>query len=142
MPSELSVHAVHEGEMRIRATAGAHAVIMDYPMRPDQQAAGLTPLQLLLASLAGCSGNALAILLRKAKQPVAGIEVRARGDRREQHPTVLTSIALEFLVRGAGVDPEAVALALRASEEKICPVWAMLKGGTPITASFRVVDEG
>jgi len=37
-------------------------------------------------------------------QPVRGIEVNARGQRRDEHPTVITEIALEFVVHGAGDD--------------------------------------
>ena len=67
------------------------------------------------------------------KQPFTGLTVEARGKRRDEHPTVLTEIALEFVITGAGTDPDRVAQALKMAEEQLCPVWAMLKGGTPIT---------
>jgi uncharacterized OsmC-like protein len=73
-------------------------------------------------------------------QPVDGLEVYARGMRRAEHPTVLTRIFLEFVVKGS-VDPEAVAKSLAISEEQLCPVWNMLKSGTPITASFRIAQN-
>jgi uncharacterized OsmC-like protein len=44
-------------------------------------------------------------------------------------------------VKGAGVDPSAVSMALKLSEEQLCPVWNMLKGSTPIRASFRLIEE-
>jgi putative redox protein len=139
MPSELTVQAVHEGGMRFGVTAGEHALTFDYPLRPEDAGAGATPLQMLLASLAACSGSTLGLVLTRMKQPLEGLEVNARGLRRDEHPTVITEIALEFVVRGSGVDPEAVGRALTVAEDQLCPVWAMLKTGTPITASFRVV---
>jgi uncharacterized OsmC-like protein len=36
------------------------------------------------------------------------------------------------------VDPARVEHALALSESTICPVWAMLKAGTPVTSSFTV----
>ena len=63
----------------------------------------------------------------------------ARGQRRDEHPTVMTPIDLQFAVYGA-VDPARVEHALRLSEATICPVWAMLKAGTPVTSSYTVVD--
>jgi uncharacterized OsmC-like protein len=36
------------------------------------------------------------------------------------------------------VDPARVEHALALSESTICPVWAMLKPGTPVTSSFTV----
>ena len=68
-------------------------------------------------------------------------ELDARGLRRDEHPTVITEIALEFTVHGAGVEPAAVEKALAISEEQVCPVWAMLKDGTPITATYCVVPD-
>ena len=139
MTTELTVHAVHAGGMRINARAGAHAVTMDYPRQPGEPVAGFTPLQLLLASLAGCSANTLALLLRRAEQPFTGLEVHARGQRREEHPTVLTEIVLEFAIHGAGVNPAVVERSLSVAEERICPVWSMLKDGTPISATYRII---
>jgi putative redox protein len=142
MSTMLSVHAVHQGAMRVQASNGTHEVLMDYPLLPDEKCAGLTPLQMLLASLAACSANSLMIVLkRKLDQPVTGLEVDVRALRAEQHPTVLTEIALEFQVRGHGVAPEAVATAMNVSEAQLCPVWNMLKSGTPITATFRIVES-
>jgi putative redox protein len=83
----------------------------------------------------------MVVLLRKLKQPAQGVEVNVRAVRRDQHPTLLTEIAMEFVVRGTGLDPDVVARALAQSEEQICPVWAMLKGGTRITSSLRIVGN-
>lgn len=139
MASELSVRAVHVDGMRVLAETGNHQILSDYPVPPGRAVEGFTSLELLLASLATCATNSvLAILQRRMNQPVAGLEVVAHGVRREEHPTVLTEISLEFVVKGA-VDPEAVDKALRISEEQLCPVWNMLKSGTPITAAYRVV---
>ncbi len=115
---------------------------MDYPLKPGEQGAGLTPLRGLLASLAVCSGSSVSFLLRKMNQPIQGLEIQARGKRRTEHPTVLTEIALEFTVRGSDIKAEVVQKALDESESRFCPVWAMLKPGTSIRASFRIVPGG
>jgi putative redox protein len=143
VPTELIIHAVNRGGMVVTAGDGRHSVTMDYPApgASGDELAGLTPLRMLLASLAACSGNSLAVLLRKMRQPVGDVEVDARGLRRDEHPTVITEIALEFTVHGAGVEPEAVEKALAISEEQVCPVWAMLKGQTPIVSTYRLVED-
>ncbi len=142
MPGAAHIHAVNEGGWVVSAGDGEHLIIMDYPAPGgDSELVGLTPLKVLLASLAGCSGNTLAALLRKMRQPVVAVEVDVRAQRRDEHPTVYTEIALQFTVRGSGVEAAAVERALALSEDSICPVWAMLKDGTPITASYCIVDE-
>ena len=139
MPSELTVHAVQQGPMEFALSDGEHEVTIDYPLPgSDGDLKGMTPLRLLLASLAGCSGSSVAVLLRRDQQPVDRVEVTARGQRRDEHPTVITSIDLAFTVYG-DVDPARVEHALQLSEATICPVWAMLKAGTPVTSSYTVV---
>jgi putative redox protein len=138
MMTEFSIRAVHRGGMRVTAGDHLHQITMDYPFAAEQKAAGLTPLQMLLASLAACSINSvMAVLQRRLNQPVTGLEVDAHALRKHEHPTVLTEIQLDFLVKGAGVDPSA----LKLSEEQLCPVWNMLKRSTPIRASFRLIEE-
>ena len=83
MPSELVVHAEYLGGMRVSAGDGEHAVTIDYPLQSGEQVAGLTPLKLLLASLCGCAGNAIPMLLKKRDQPLRALEVTARGTRRD-----------------------------------------------------------
>jgi uncharacterized OsmC-like protein len=137
MPTELHVHAVHEGGLRMRATNGPYTVTTDYPVTPAAAVAGFKPMELLLVSLAACTGSVVASLLGRMRQPVAAVEVDARGQRRDEHPTVFTSIALEFIVRGNGVDPAAIEKAI-AQADRLCPVLAMLKPGTTVTTAFRM----
>jgi putative redox protein len=141
MPSELTVRAVHQEGMRMIATAGGHTLTMDYPLN-GAPAAGMKPLEVLLSSLAACGGSTVALLLARMKQPVSGVEVIARASRRDEHPTVLTDISLEFLVSGTGVQPSAVESVLATADEKLCPVWAMLKPGTRISTTYRIVAAG
>lgn len=140
MPTELRIHAVHEGGLRMRATNGPYTVTTDYPVVPEAPVAGFKPMELLLASLAACTGSVVASLLRRQNQRVAGVEVEARGQRRDEHPTVFTAIALEFVVRGEGIQPHAVERAI-AHADRLCPVLAMLTPATPVTTSFRIIAE-
>ncbi len=134
---EYTVEAVRQQAMEFVVTAGPHSVTTDYPLKAGEAGVGPRPLEMLLGSLASCAGGSMVALLGRAGQPLAGLRVTARGERRSEHPTVFTRIALEFVVRGP-VDEAVVAKAIAQSESTICPVWAMLKPGTPITSSFRI----
>ncbi|HEY1581032.1 MAG TPA: OsmC family protein [Terracidiphilus sp.] len=136
--TELTLHAVHKGGMRVRVSDGNFDVLMDYPLHADQPTVGPTPLPMLLASLAACSANSVIVVLQKMQQPVSQLEVEAHATRSPLHPTVLLDISLEFIIRGESVDPAAVARALQLSEERLCPVWNMLKASTPIKATFQL----
>jgi uncharacterized OsmC-like protein len=130
MQTELMVRAIHDGGMRVRASDGEFHVLMDYAMESGDPVIGPTPLTMLLASLAACSANSVMAVLKRMQQPVTGLEIEAHGLRSTEHPTVLKEITLRFFVKGEDVDPAAVSRALQLSEERLCPVWNMLKTST------------
>jgi putative redox protein len=136
--SELMVTASFKGGMKVDAEADGHRVRMDYPIPPQDTSEGFTPLQLLLASLAGCAGNVVPLLLQRMRQPLEGLRMNVRAQRRVEHPTVLTEIAVEFVLQGPGLDPGRVELAIRQAEEQLCPVWDMIRKAAPIRTSFRI----
>jgi putative redox protein len=138
MQTELMVRAIHDGGMRVRASDGEFHVLMDYAMESGDPVIGPTPLTMLLASLAACSANSVMAVLKRMQQPVTGLEIEAHGLRSTEHPTVLKEITLRFFVKGEDVDPAAVSRALQLSEERLCPVWNMLKTSTAIKADYQV----
>jgi uncharacterized OsmC-like protein len=50
---------------------------------------------------------------------------------------VLKEMSLQLIVKG-DVDPTAVGRALQLSEERLCPIWNMLKTSTAIKADYQV----
>jgi putative redox protein len=141
MPNELSAKVVFQEKVRFAGQVRSKPpAVIDY-LPPLSHGAGLMPLELLLLSLAGCSGQTVIGLLRMMEQPVQGLEVKACGQCRHERPTIFTSIGLEFVVHGADIDPALVARAMALAEERYGPVWAMLKAGTKITSSFRIIER-
>jgi len=138
MPSEVTITADYLGGMKLSAGDGEHSVTVDYPLEPEAEVAGLTPLKLLLGSLACCAGNTVPLLLARRGKPVEQLRVTARGQRRDEHPTVFTHIDVEFAFRGEGLDPATVERCIALADEKLCPVWAMLRASTPIETSYRI----
>jgi len=102
---------------------------------PLGEGEGHSPMALTLMSLAGCSGQTVMSLLVKMQQRVRSFSVAASGERRDEHPQIFTSIRLEFRVAGESLDLEKIRKAVRLTEEKYCPVWAMLKSGVQISSA-------
>jgi putative redox protein len=75
------------------------------------------------------------------RQDVTGYAIDVRAERTEQHPQVLTAIAVEHVVRGRGLDPAQVRRAVELSATKYCSVGAMLRKVVDLTESYTVVDE-
>jgi len=139
MASEIVTEVVHRGGMRFEGRSRSGLTVeLDF-VPPGGKLEGYSPLELLLASLAACSGQVVAGLLKRMGQEIAGFRVVARGVKKDIHPAVLTSVALEFEFSGGSLDPVSVEKALALSEERYCPVWAMLKASVPIKAEYRLL---
>jgi len=140
MAKEVQTEIVFKGGMRFDGKSGRAGKPVAIDFTPEGEVIdGYSPLELLLTSLAGCSGQVVVGLLKRMGQEVQGLTVHARGVKKEIHPTVLTSIELEFEFRGGRVDGASVEKAFALSEERFCPVWVMLKASTPITAKYRLI---
>jgi putative redox protein len=134
---ECIVRTVHRGGMHFTAVVGNHTVEMDYPPDPAAAGEGPKPMEMLLGSLAACAGGSVVALLKRGGHQFDTLTVTARGQRRSEHPTIFTDIALEFAFRGA-VDRAAVDRAIGQAETRVCPVWTMLKSSTPVRTTVHV----
>lgn len=142
MAKEVQTEIVFKGGMRFDGKSGRAGKPVAIDFTPEGEAIdGYSPLELLLTSLAGCSSQVVVGLLKRMGQEVQGLTVRARGVKKEVHPTVLTSVELEFEFRGGRVDGTSVEKAFALSEERFCPVWVMLKASTPIKATYRLLAD-
>jgi putative redox protein len=127
--------------MHFQGAAGfAHDVPIDHGP-PLGAGEGITPLELTLMSLAACGAQTVISLLVKMRQDVKSFSVRTVGTKQEEHPRVFTEIRLEFRVEGAALDRALVEKAVRLSEEKYCPVWAMLKKSAAVLPSITIIES-
>jgi putative redox protein len=141
MPLEIQTEVTFQGGMRFTGKSRSGKTV-DIDFAPGEGVPdGYSPLELLLASLAGCSGQVVIGLLKRMGEEVKGLVVRARGLKREIHPTVFTSVELDFEFRGGRIDGASVEKAFALSEDRFCPVWIMLKASVPISAKYRIVPD-
>ena len=99
---------------------------------PIGQGSALTPKELVLAGLCGCTAMDVISLMRKHKQTVTRFEVKADASVSEGgHPVVFTAATLTFELDGE-VDPSRALEAVRLSQTQYCGVSAMLSKALPI----------
>ncbi len=113
------------------------AITFDYKP-PLGDGKGYTGLELLLMSLAGCSGTSMVYLLRKMGKTVSGLTVNARGTRRDQPPLTFQKILLEFDIRSPDAEDGSVERAIRLCEESVCPVWQMVKNNVEVETQHAI----
>lgn len=128
-----------QGKMQLKGTGHTrHEVQIDY-IPPFGEDNGFTPLELLMVSLASCSGHTIQLLLQKMGKTIEQLEVLANGTRRmAEHPTIITDINLQFNLKGDKLDAPSVEKAISMAAEELCPVWAMLKNSVAISWNYSI----
>ncbi|MBN1667739.1 MAG: OsmC family protein [Anaerolineales bacterium] len=104
--------------------------------------AGVSPMELLLVGLAGCTGVDVVHILKKKRAPLEDLKVRVRAKRAADYPMVYTHIEIEYLLWGQELDPKAVEQAIQLSEEKYCSASAMLGKTAQLHSSYRILAPG
>jgi putative redox protein len=107
-----------------------------------EEQTGLSPMEMLLAAMAGCTGADVASILGKMRQPLERFQVQARGKRAQDHPRVYTEIEVDFIFWGSGLEARAVETAIQLSQAKYCSASAMLGAVARIRTSFRILAPG
>ena len=113
-------------------------ITFDYgPPLGDGQ--GYTGLEMLLMSLAACSGTSIVALLRNMKKNVSGFRVNGKGIRRSEHPTSFQKIFLEYTLNSKDAEDKDIEKAIQLSEENYCPVWDMVKNNVEVITEYKIM---
>jgi putative redox protein len=128
-------------DMQFIGTASSgHTLIMDADDDLGGKNAGFRPLELLLVGFGGCSGMDIISILTKKRQQVTGLEINVKGEKTDVFPKVYKEIHIEYVVKGNGVEKEAVERAIALALEKYCSVGATLAKTGTITHSYRIIE--
>jgi putative redox protein len=101
---------------------------------------GYNGLELLLMSFSGCSATAIVYLLRKMGKTVSGLEVNAKGIRREQPPIKFEKIFIEFILKSKDVKDADIQKAIQLAEQSVCPVWQMIKNNVKVLPGYKIIS--
>ena len=102
---------------------------------------GVSPSEMLLLGLAGCSAYDVVGILEKKKATLTGLEVKVSGEQEADPPWPYRQIHLEYIVRGKGLTDKNVGDAIHLSETKYCSVAATVRPTAEITTSFQIIAE-
>jgi len=115
-------------------------IIFDFAP-PIGDGKGYNGLELLLMSLAGCSGTTIVYLLRNMGKNISGLKVKAKGSRRDQPPIKFEKISLMFILNSNDVIDTDIQKAIQLAEKSVCPVWQMIKGNADVVAEFEIIAD-
>jgi putative redox protein len=127
-------------KLHFEGTAGnSLPVSIDYTP-PLGDNLGYTSLEILLISLSSCIGSSVLTFLRRMRKTITECEIRAKGIRREEHPTCFKTILLIIDLKSADTTDDDMKKVIKISEDTYCPVWAMLKGNVEVDVKYNIVS--
>ena len=121
--------------------AYGHRVVTDAPKNSGDPFDGFMPNQLLLASLASCTGIDVIQILQKQRQKVSALQIEIEGIQKKDPPWPYQEIHLTFRLRGRQLNPTMVERAILLSETKYCSVGATITGVSRISTSYSIEED-
>jgi putative redox protein len=118
-----------------------HWVSIDGPKQFHGSEAATRPMEFLLISLGSCTASDVASILRKKRVKLDGMDVTVIGEQKEEHPKVYTKIHVEYVFYGEDIKADDLERSIELSQNKYCPVSAMLRGSCELTYSYRVENQ-
>lgn len=118
-----------------------HKLTVNAPEQDGDAYEGSKPGEMLLTSLAGCSGIDLVGILSKQRQDVSSIDIKVTGTQDPTPPWVWTKVHLQYVLSGRGLDRNRVEHAIDLSMNSYCSVGATLGGRCVITSEVRIIEE-
>lgn len=121
------------GGVAFESSSAQHKIMIDAPFEAGGEDKGIRPKMLLLASLGGCTGVDVVLILQKMKVSFDSLRIAVEGRLTEKHPKVYDCILLKYYFKGTNLEREKLQRAIELSQEKYCGVTAMLRNSVNIT---------
>jgi putative redox protein len=137
MTRERTAHLVHDGSRYLATTGTGRRVVYGDAIEANE----LSPVEMIVVSLAGCSAMDVLAIARKKRQAIERYEIHVRGLQRDEYPQILTEVTVTHDVWGRGIAEAAIRRAIELSATKYCPVNAMVSAGaTEVHHRYRIHD--
>ena len=135
---KVTLNRVNQNYLFEVTNENGHKVLLDNKSKKEGKVEGISPMELILAALAGCSGIDIVAILNKQKINPTDIKMDIKGDR---IPVVIPSLfqKIKVNVRLEGdIPPEKAKRAVCLSFEKYCSVAKTLEYSTTIKYSIFI----
>lgn len=102
--------------------SNGHSVLLDNKSKKEGEVAGISPMELLLMGLAGCSSIDVVAILNKQKLNPTSLKMEVEGKRNETEiPSLFNKINVKVIIDGE-ISPEKIRRAVQLSFDKYCSV--------------------
>ena len=135
---KITLNRINEDFLFECRNSGGNKILLDNVSQPD--AKGVSPMEALLMSVAGCSGIDMISILKKQRQNITGFKAEVEGERiQKEEAKPFKSIMVKFSLEGE-IDSQKALKATELSFGKYCSVSKTLEPN--VTISYEVYVNG
>jgi putative redox protein len=132
---KVSLHGTPDFRFESKSPDNGYAFSIGASKSIGGDESGFRPMQVLLASLGGCSGIDVINILKKSRVDFDAVDVDVEGDRAQGvEPSPFTGVKLTFKVTGRAVDRA------KLSVEKYCSAIASLNPAIKIETAVEIIE--
>ena len=122
-----------KGNMLFDANVSGHHVMMDAVPAVGGEDKGSRPKELMLASLAGCSGMDVVSILKKMRVDFTGLDIRVEANVTEEHPKHYDKMHVTYEFTGNDLQMDQLKKAVELSQDRYCGVSFVYKKAMEVT---------
>jgi putative redox protein len=134
-----TVNTSWQGNMKFDAVVSGHHVVMDALPAVGGNDEGARPKELMLASLAGCTGMDVVSILKKMRVEPEYFNIRVEAEMTEEHPKHYTSMHIIYEFKGDGLELEKLQKAVKLSQDQYCGVSTAYRKAMEITYEIIIL---
>ncbi len=135
-----SLTTTWKGNMQFDALVSGHHVVMDALPAVGGEDSGPRPKELMLASLAGCTGMDVVSILKKMRIEIESFDIEIIADITEEHTKHYTAMHIIYKLKGKDIDPEKAKKAVDLSQEKYCGVSEAYRKAMTLTYEIQITE--
>ncbi len=99
---------------------------------------GFRPYQLMVASIAVCSGGVLRTILSKKKMMIEDITIEADVVRNPQIANKIEKVMIHYLIKGQGLNPDSIEKSIHLAR-KNCPMVQSVEGSIVVEETYELI---
>jgi putative redox protein len=122
----MQIKTSYQGNMRFSHGAEGAQAVMDAGTEVGGLGEALSPKQMVLQGLAGCTGLDVVTMLNRRKVRFENFSIEIEAEQTTNHPRVFKEILITYKMKAAQEDRQVIERMITLSEKQFCGVSAML----------------
>jgi putative redox protein len=117
-------------------SASGHTIIVD-----GKKNDGASPMEFFVIGLVGCTTVDVISILEKMRQNVKALEVELEADHKAEFPRYITTVRMNYWVKGKNIEEDKLKRAIELSHERYCSALHSLRPDVKVETNYEIENE-